>query len=748
MSEQQNKPKSDVRAAFTRLLIVLAVLIGFVIYSYGWTVTDIDLDKPQEAQRQENVGNALRELLSPRIFQQERELVEINTPFLMECDTEGVELPEITPLESGAIVTIEPTCGEPGDILNVTISNFEPHADTRIRWLPPEGQSRPREDLISGREEIVLSAAGSFTAQIEVPRIRGTEGMIHQVAIRSAIPVGGATFSDITQLTILRMTETIFMALLATSIAIPIASFISFFAARNLMRPIKLGVGNLLVAFLAFCLGWAIGSSLLTPLGNFGVQLGYGQESGAGIGLIVLVIVLVATVFSLRAINPRTTNPTKAKNFTTTKTSTDYARMVANSLVITLVLVLSIGIVAGLAIFISEQLATFGDSLRPEFLKALDISREEFHPLNPAEWIQNAVADGIMAIGVLLHTVGTLTQLLMPVVVALITAFSMSSVIGNLVSAPLRQLPKNIGQVVGGVLGALAGAILLGLLGLLGMSAALLGLLAPIVAGIMAGETMIAHHRRVSPKKVLTKNDTHSRRLLQLGWYAISAVAVFVFTFNMLAVGRALIDGTLPPTTTTNIFGLELFTYVARSALIGAVLGGAGGARVGIHSNFPLGSTLYNISRTLLNTVRSIEPLIMGLVFVVWVGIGPFAGVLALTLHSVAALGKLYSEQVENIDPGPLEAIQSTGASWLQTVVYAVIPQIVPPYIAFTMYRWDINVRMSTIIGFVGGGGIGLLLQQQINLLRYRDAGVAVLAIALVVSLLDYASAYIREKLT
>jgi phosphonate transport system permease protein len=178
------------------------------------------------------------------------------------------------------------------------------------------------------------------------------------------------------------------------------------------------------------------------------------------------------------------------------------------------------------------------------------------------------------------------------------------------------------------------------------------------------------------------------------------------------------------------------------------VLAGIIGLLSGVQGTFPLGNMLYNTSRTLLNIVRSIEPLIMGLVFVIWVGIGPFAGVLALTLHSIAALGKLYSEQIENIDPGPLEALQSTGANQLQTIIYAVVPQIVPPYIAFTMYRWDINVRMSTIIGFVGGGGIGLLLQQQINLLRYRDAGVAVLAIALVVSILDYLSATIRERVT
>jgi phosphonate transport system permease protein len=102
---------------------------------------------------------------------------------------------------------------------------------------------------------------------------------------------------------------------------------------------------------------------------------------------------------------------------------------------------------------------------------------------------------------------------------------------------------------------------------------------------------------------------------------------------------------------------------------------------------------------------------------------------------------------VESIDAGPIEAITATGANRLQVITYGVVPQIVPPYIAFTIYRWDINVRMSTIIGFVGGGGIGMLISQWINLLQYRQAGVAMLAIAIVVATLDYASARLREKI-
>jgi phosphonate transport system permease protein len=150
--------------------------------------------------------------------------------------------------------------------------------------------------------------------------------------------------------------------------------------------------------------------------------------------------------------------------------------------------------------------------------------------------------------------------------------------------------------------------------------------------------------------------------------------------------------------------------------------------------------------RTIFNGLRAIEVLIWVIIFVIFIGIGPFAGMLALMLHTAASLAKLYSEQVESIVPGPLEAVKATGANRLQTIVYAVIPQVVPPFISFTMYRWDINVRMSTIIGFAGGGGIGFLLQQNINLLNYRAASVQMLAIAIVVAAMDYLSSYLRER--
>jgi phosphonate transport system permease protein len=156
---------------------------------------------------------------------------------------------------------------------------------------------------------------------------------------------------------------------------------------------------------------------------------------------------------------------------------------------------------------------------------------------------------------------------------------------------------------------------------------------------------------------------------------------------------------------------------------------------------------IYYILRIILNFVRSIEPLIWAIIFSVWVGIGPFAGMIALLVHSIASNAKLYSEAIEGIDKGPVEAISATGANKIQVVWYAVVPQIVLPFLSFTIYRWDINVRMATIIGLVGGGGIGTMLMQYQGLARWHEVGLLVLMIAFVVWVMDYISARIREAI-
>ena len=156
---------------------------------------------------------------------------------------------------------------------------------------------------------------------------------------------------------------------------------------------------------------------------------------------------------------------------------------------------------------------------------------------------------------------------------------------------------------------------------------------------------------------------------------------------------------------------------------------------------------IYYVLRLILNFVRSIEPLIWAIIFSVWVGIGPFAGMIALLVHTIASNATLYSEAIESIEQGPVEAISATGANKIKVVWYAVVPKIILPFLSFTIYRWDINVRMATIIGLVGGGGIGTMLMQYQGLAMWHEVGLIVLMIALVVWVMDYISAKIREAI-
>jgi phosphonate ABC transporter permease subunit PhnE len=211
-------------------------------------------------------------------------------------------------------------------------------------------------------------------------------------------------------------------------------------------------------------------------------------------------------------------------------------------------------------------------------------------------------------------------------------------------------------------------------------------------------------------------------------------------------LGHAYAHGIINITRGESVAILLAPTTAKIGAVIFGVLFGVMGIKIGPNGQVPTGQIIYFVVRTILNIVRSIEPLIWALVGVIWIGPGPFSGFIALTIHSVAALGKLYSEAIESINPGPIEALQATGANRLQTIVYAVIPQVLPPFISFTIYRWDINVRMSTVIGLVGGGGIGFLLIQWIRQFQYDAAGIAVWLIAITVAILDYVSAEIREK--
>ena len=128
-------------------------------------------------------------------------------------------------------------------------------------------------------------------------------------------------------------------------------------------------------------------------------------------------------------------------------------------------------------------------------------------------------------------------------------------------------------------------------------------------------------------------------------------------------------------------------------------------------------------------------------------GLGNAAGVFGLAFHNVGVMDKLYSEAIEGIDAGPLEAITATGANRFQVVWTAVLPQLFNPFVSFSIYRLDTNVRLAPILGLVGGGGIGVALFQNIQLLHYRQASFIIILIIVTVAAMDFGSAQVRKRL-
>ena len=170
------------------------------------------------------------------------------------------------------------------------------------------------------------------------------------------------------------------------------------------------------------------------------------------------------------------------------------------------------------------------------------------------------------------------------------------------------------------------------------------------------------------------------------------------------------------------------------------------GAR-NIMTGNPITAAIYAVVRVMFTILRSIDVLIVVIVLLAIFGPGNAAGVFGLAFHNIGVMGKLYSEAIEGIDAGPLEAITATGANRFQVVWTAVLPQLFNPFVSFSIYRLDTNVRLAPILGLVGGGGIGVALFQNIQLLRYPQAGTIILLIVITVAAMDFASAQIRKRL-
>lgn len=193
---------------------------------------------------------------------------------------------------------------------------------------------------------------------------------------------------------------------------------------------------------------------------------------------------------------------------------------------------------------------------------------------------------------------------------------------------------------------------------------------------------------------------------------------------------------------------VQLLVETLQMAIVGTLFG----ALLSLLLAFGATSTisprwLYATTRFVLNVLRSIPELIFALMFVSAVGLGPFAGILAIIIGSMGSIGKVYAEAMESVDPGPVLALTSTGASRRQVVAFGVLPQASPLLVSYTLLLFEGNVRGATILGLVGAGGIGMELTTAMRLYDYGHLFAIVISIVVLVTVIDRLSAFIRKKL-
>lgn len=155
---------------------------------------------------------------------------------------------------------------------------------------------------------------------------------------------------------------------------------------------------------------------------------------------------------------------------------------------------------------------------------------------------------------------------------------------------------------------------------------------------------------------------------------------------------------------------------------------------------------VYQMARGVLNTLRAIPELILGILFVAAVGFGALPGVLALGLHSIGMVGKFFAEAIEHADPAPIEAARAAGAKPLQVIMHGVLPQVLPQMADISIYRWEYNFRASTVMGMVGAGGIGFELMGSLRIMQYQDVFALLLVILAMVTLVDAFSSHLRKR--
>ena len=249
-----------------------------------------------------------------------------------------------------------------------------------------------------------------------------------------------------------------------------------------------------------------------------------------------------------------------------------------------------------------------------------------------------------------------------------------------------------------------------------------------------------------------------SRHLPQaLLWLALVAVYAWFLSATEVSLSRFIrgvpwmadfIRRMVPP----DLSVLESAVVGALQTLQIAVVGTSVAAVVALPLGFlsarnVVSRPLFYPARAVLNLFRSVDTMVYALFFVAAVGLGPFPGVLAVVTYTTMTLAKLYSEAIEGIDPGPVDAITATGASHMQVLRFGILPQVVPLFASYVLYRLETNIRAATILGFVGAGGIGFYIQTYLRMINYPAASAVLLVLIAMVMGVDFASSRLRARI-
>ncbi len=235
-------------------------------------------------------------------------------------------------------------------------------------------------------------------------------------------------------------------------------------------------------------------------------------------------------------------------------------------------------------------------------------------------------------------------------------------------------------------------------------------------------------------------------------WWGFSIQGFGWDTFTSLFTsesGNSLLRTMIPPDWSYFSHVLDPMLVTIQTAIVATVIGIVGALPLSVLAarNTTPHPVIYNVVRLVVNTIRSIPSLVLALIFITFIGLGPVPGAFGLGLHTISVLTKLYAEAIESVKPQPLEALSAAGANGLKSFRWGVFPQVFPLLASSSIYYWESNTRDSTVVAFVGGGGIGFILNQNLSLLEYAHVSVILVTLVLTVALLDRVSDFARSRI-